>query len=223
MWTYWNRCMPTHLEKPELWNLWTNKSPLGSHQRYERCDGSFWRQNWKSLNQIKKIQNEQTECSKLKHNKKSQYKARKIKSQKQVEFAINQKYGTKMPNMMRNWIPSKCTWTRCIKLFRTVCSSFYSIEHWLGQRRDIFIRCLDNAADHCRNVGICRNGLNTIDSSSLISYHFCLRNYTHWRQIRMQQWLHAPDRPVQFTWPKTCEAWSSWVSVNVRYICLMWE
>ena len=44
-----------------------------------------------------------------------------------------------------------------------------------------------------------------------------------WRQIRMPQWLHAVNWPVQFTWPHTCESWSIWLNMNVRYCCLMWE
>ena len=44
-----------------------------------------------------------------------------------------------------------------------------------------------------------------------------------WRQIRTPQWLHALNWPVQFTWPHTCEYWSIWLNINVRYCCLMWE
>ena len=39
----------------------------------------------------------------------------------------------------------------------------------------------------------------------------------------MLQWLHALDWPVKFTWPHNCEAPSSWVNMNIRYRCLMWE
>ena len=39
----------------------------------------------------------------------------------------------------------------------------------------------------------------------------------------MPQWLHAQNWPVKFTWPHTCESWSIWLNMNIRYCCLMWE
>ena len=120
------------------------------------------------------------------------------------------------------WIPVKCTRTECRLLFRADSISDYSTQYCLNHLQKNMVRCLENIADHPNNEGVSWVGLNWIDYSWQISSAFCLRNYTQWRKIRIPQWYHALNWTVQFTWPHTCEASYSWVTMNVRYICRMW-
>ena len=110
-----------------------------------------------------------------------------------------------------------------IQLFRADSISDYSTQYCFNRLHMNMVRYLENRADHPNNGGFSWVGPNTIDSSWQISSPSCLRNFTQWRQIWMLQWLHVLDWPVQFTWPRIWQASPSWVTVNVRWICPMWE
>ena len=124
--------------------------------------------------------------------------------------------------LMGVWIPFKCSRTECRLLFRADSISDYSTQYCLNHLQMNMVRCLENRADHPNNEGVSWVGLNWIDYSWQISSPFCSMNYTQWRKIRIRQWYHALNWTVQFTWPHTCEASYSWVTMNVRYICRMW-
>ena len=88
---------------------------------------------------------------------------------------------------------------------------------------DEYGQMFENRADHPNNEGVCCVGLTRIDYSWQTCSPYCLRNYTQWREIQMAQWYHTLSWTVQFTWPHTCEDSYTWVTMNVRYILLMWE
>ena len=146
-----------------------------------------------------------------------------------VYFHAHMKQDTQMPNMTFHiilicvWIPFNCSRTECIHLIRADSTSDYSTRYCFNHPQMNFIRCLENGADHPNNEGFSWVGPNTIDSSWQISSPSCLRNFTQWRLIWMLQWLHVLDWPVQFTCPRIWQASPSWVTVNVRWICPMWE